>query len=409
MHWLEANPQARQEWMVCGFLFVRDKRLTSKTKMFTFLMVVLSWGMVIFSSHAHAWDASDYNKHDDKSFAKRTDVNTPIHFAKIDYPLLQAAIFYETNRIRKKFAQKPLKYHPALERAAKEHSDDMVRLKFFSHTSPIAEKKTFTMRILRLKPKGLRPGGENIRTDFGIQYTSGTSVIVDKGRFLDAQRKPLPRRTYLQLARAAIIGWMGSPGHRSNLLRGEFDYLGVGATFYRKNNFPFFMLTQNFGYATATPTNDTRAWPTKKLGSALKGMLAGKGQMINAHTGKRVCVTVLKHSMRGYVQLAPCPKNTKRTWRLRPLRRSGYVMLTDGRRCLSLWRRGGYFMLKARRCKARNSWQQWSVKQIRTYMQFRSKAFGRKCLGHIKKGRYEGHLALFSCKENKHQQWRIQP
>ena len=77
--------------------------------------------------------------------------------------------------------------------AARDHSRDMERLNFFSHTSPIAEKRSFTDRAARF---GTRASGENIfrgRTD---------------GLF-------------------AHDGWFHSPGHHRNMLA-PHARIGVG-------------------------------------------------------------------------------------------------------------------------------------------------------------------------------------
>ncbi|MFQ5730517.1 MAG: CAP domain-containing protein [Planctomycetaceae bacterium] len=80
-----------------------------------------------------------------------------------------------------------------LSAAARDHSSDMQRLKFFSHTSPIPEKRTYADRAVRF---GTRASGENIfmgRTDGYLAHD----------------------------------GWFHSPGHHRNMLAGH-SRIGVG-------------------------------------------------------------------------------------------------------------------------------------------------------------------------------------
>jgi uncharacterized protein YkwD len=82
----------------------------------------------------------------------------------------------------------------ALCEAARDHAKDMERLKFFSHESPVAGKKTFSERAARF---GTTASAENIC--FG--YHDGTA----------AQR-----------------AWFHSPGHHRNMLAPNRARIGVG-------------------------------------------------------------------------------------------------------------------------------------------------------------------------------------
>lgn len=83
--------------------------------------------------------------------------------------------------------------HPALQRAARAHSADMIRRDYFSHGNVGARLHNYGYRW--------RTYGEN------IAYGSGTSGA----------------------PRPIFSSWMNSSGHRANILNGRFREAGIGA------------------------------------------------------------------------------------------------------------------------------------------------------------------------------------
>ncbi len=102
------------------------------------------------------------------------------------------------NEVREHHGLEPLCVDPELTRAARSHSEDMIEKGYFSHASPSGE----TLGA-RLKRSGYeyRTAGENIAWGTGPHAT--------------------PEDTFER--------WMGSPGHRENVLDGGFEEVGVGA------------------------------------------------------------------------------------------------------------------------------------------------------------------------------------
>jgi uncharacterized protein YkwD len=201
---------------------------------------------------ASVWNEEDYAKYDFKSFAGLGIAQKRIDMAEIDYPLLDAAIFYETNRERAKAGMSQFEYSPALEKAAHDHSNDMVRLGFFSHTSPVKGKQTFVMRLARAGVPG-GTSGENIAESFGLEYEAGRSVYTpdtNGGYFSYSPKgKPILCHTYIGFAGTVVKQWMESPGHRANILNAKFKYLGTGAAHFINKSFfgmDEFRCTQNF-------------------------------------------------------------------------------------------------------------------------------------------------------------------
>jgi uncharacterized protein YkwD len=102
------------------------------------------------------------------------------------------------NEARERHSLEPLCADPQLTRAARSHSEDMIQKRYFSHASPSGE--TLGARLERSGYEH-RTAGENIAWGTGPHATPED----------------------------AFERWMGSPGHRENVLDGGFEEVGVGA------------------------------------------------------------------------------------------------------------------------------------------------------------------------------------
>lgn len=111
----------------------------------------------------------------------------------------EARILELVNRERGKVGLAALKLSGRLAVAARGHSYDMALRHYFSHNSA----------------DGVSPE-QRIRGS-GIDYAEiGENIYVDD--FPDRER----------LAERAVEGWLGSPGHRKNMLSPAFNQTGVG-------------------------------------------------------------------------------------------------------------------------------------------------------------------------------------
>lgn len=205
------------------------------------------------SPRTSVWTEEGYGSFTASGFKSFKPANEPIDFRDIDYPLLSAAIFFETNRMRLKHGREALRYSRGLEAAAFSHARDMALLGFFSHEHPFdSGKKTLFQRMIGA---GIRGGhmAENIGRAFGIRYNAG-SLVVPPGdgawEFREYRTgRVIERHTYNSLAEAVVASWMRSPRHRENILDRNLRYLGSGAYHFSDREFhgiDMFMTAQNF-------------------------------------------------------------------------------------------------------------------------------------------------------------------
>ena len=195
--------------------------MTRNTLFFIFLFLVK---INLAQLELHRWSDDFYRKYNSDSFQKLEIVNQKIDVVNIDYPLLNAAIFYSTNLQREKYRKIPFIFSKYLTKAAQEHSQDMVEFKFYSHTSKVRGKKTMSERLKLV----------------GISNAFTAENIFDF--FLKSP-------TYWSLAQGLVNGWMESKGHRANILNKNYEYLGCGSkNYFNKDWIDSFYVksTQNF-------------------------------------------------------------------------------------------------------------------------------------------------------------------
>ena len=102
------------------------------------------------------------------------------------------------NQTRASAGLRQLCVHPALQKAAEAHSQDMIDEDYFSHTSQ--DGTTFAQRI-KLQGYNYRAAGEN------LAWGSGSLGAPDN----------------------IFKNWMNSSGHKANILSNSFREVGIGA------------------------------------------------------------------------------------------------------------------------------------------------------------------------------------
>lgn len=173
-------------------------------------------------------------------------VSMVVDIDSVNVELLEWAIFNETNIQRQRLGLLPLKYEFKLQEGARAHSQEMIDLDYFGHTSPVLENETVRKRIVNVGIKhGI--GGENIaihpaqkkqETVFRLSSTAEPSRY--------AWRNVGIQYTYREFAAHLVNRWLNSAPHRSNILNKRFKFLGVGCVLSRYNGTEVFYVTQNF-------------------------------------------------------------------------------------------------------------------------------------------------------------------
>ncbi len=181
---------------------------------------------IFFSAYSCAPNTEQYYQMSAEEFKDYAPANEIIDYNNVNYYLLNAAIFHDTNLIRQENSVALLTYSKALERAAQGHSKDMIKQDFFNHDNPNTGNDPFD----RMDDEGVTEGyrGENIAASSWQSWT------------------------YNQLAEKFVHDmWWNSSGHRDNMLNGNYEYLGVGtytgSTTFMGSEFDTVTATQNFG------------------------------------------------------------------------------------------------------------------------------------------------------------------
>jgi uncharacterized protein YkwD len=125
---------------------------------------------------------------------------------------VERRVFHLTNEARRKNGLPSLEPDETLTATARQHSDDMLKRDFFSHTDP--DGKTVKDRLFNAPAvsKNIARAGENIHGESGRDWSDIKLT-----------------------ARHIVDSWMTSPGHRENILRPEYTHLGVGVAVMDKD------------------------------------------------------------------------------------------------------------------------------------------------------------------------------
>jgi uncharacterized protein YkwD len=116
--------------------------------------------------------------------------------------LLASEIHRQTNQIRREAGLSPLRYDRELEAIASKHSEDMLSRDYLAHESP--DGCDVTCRVTRAGYQALY-WGENI---------------------IWIEASVLPEHE--SLAASFMDSWMGSGGHRKNILSADYTHAGIG-------------------------------------------------------------------------------------------------------------------------------------------------------------------------------------
>lgn len=174
-----------------------------------------------------------YGNYTVNSFFASGMANTTIDIYNPDYGLLNAAVFYETNKYRQSKGKSFLKFSSALRNAAFYHAYAMAEMNFYSHKSKVKGMKDVADRVAYFNyPTAFV--GENIDFEFLYNYTGGTSYSYEQvdGKMVyllnGREGAQIPVYTYAEFAQAIVKEWINSAAHRANMLSNDYAELGCG-------------------------------------------------------------------------------------------------------------------------------------------------------------------------------------
>ena len=136
-----------------------------------------------------------------KARATRECQNTDVMPAPGNEAVVRAAILCLHNQIRAGRGLPLLRENAKLRRAANAHSADMVSRGFFDHTAPGGS--TFVQRIF-----AARYASNRVAWSLGENLAWGTGPLATPREIMNA--------------------WMGSPGHRANVVKRSYREIGIG-------------------------------------------------------------------------------------------------------------------------------------------------------------------------------------
>jgi uncharacterized protein YkwD len=122
-----------------------------------------------------------------------------------------------------------LEYHYTLNGAARQHSEEMAQLNYFSHTSPVSKYKTIKKRIVK------------------VFYYQGKKFYENIGMVKKNVKNAEWNFSYQSVADELFKSWMTESQNRHNILRKDIDYLGTGCACAVDGDTVIFYFTGNFG------------------------------------------------------------------------------------------------------------------------------------------------------------------
>lgn len=184
-----------------------------------------------------------YKEYNQVLFWSILELFDKVGFLNLNIDLMNASIFYATNRERTKRSLPPCDFHPKLAEISMLHSLQMKKYNFFDHENQY-EKGYRTLKdrleaVYSNNFKGFRSAAENI---FETQYSSTSKypkTILSQSM------------SYLDISKQIVEGWMNSEGHRLNILNPKYKYMGCSCVPYEledsNSRYEGLKVTQNFG------------------------------------------------------------------------------------------------------------------------------------------------------------------
>ncbi len=239
------------------FTFCQTSRNCSLRK-FIFLYALLLATALPATYAQESWESpvfpdSLYARYNWAFFSLMIDeVHDTLDWYHPDIGLLNAALFYATDRVRVKRGLAPLVFSASLRGMALFHAYEMLKHKFVGHDNPY--NQTFANIERRSNFFEANAQSENVASTFLIAYKDNTRFYRIKNEdyydFFSIDDQPIRRHTYWSFATSIVHNFLHSAPHKKNMLDHRHRRLGCGVAIespYLAGSIPMGFGVQNFG------------------------------------------------------------------------------------------------------------------------------------------------------------------
>lgn len=191
-------------------------------------------GLLVFLLLTVLGATADWQALPPEEFALLPEAGERVVFEDFNQALMSAAIFHETNRVRRRLGLAPFVHMPKLDQAADLKAAIGVVQGELTHDNPLPLTATPADRV-RATGLRYRQVAENIARIGLFDLPPGVSQVGVRQRagrteFYRLDTKQVVQlRSYADFAAAVVTSWMNSPGHRAHIVNPELTALGCAA------------------------------------------------------------------------------------------------------------------------------------------------------------------------------------
>lgn len=171
-------------------------------------------------------------------FANLPALQARLELEQLDHTLLAAAIFHETNRVRRGYGLRPFGWLPKLDEAAALQANSVALDQSVGHFNLLPSLYTVTDRLQHVGlPAGRGSENAALLSWLDIDPSHGIRIIREDDATVladDVTGRIGQPHTYASFAEAAVRAWMDSPGHRANILHRDLALLGCSTRSMRR-------------------------------------------------------------------------------------------------------------------------------------------------------------------------------
>ncbi|MEM6344184.1 MAG: CAP domain-containing protein [Bacteroidota bacterium] len=213
-------------------------------------LICLSWAS---ADQLNDFEDKYYGSVSWERFSRSGIANRKIDLSNPDMEILNAAVFFASNKARAKQKLALLRFDPSLRNMARFHAQQMARFHFVSHDNPRSPR--YATVEARGRQFNAQVNAENVASTFLHRYRSGSRYYAKPSPqgyvFFDASHQEIKLHTYWSFAEDIVQGWIDSPSHRRNLFHVQLKTLGcaceIGKGEIGSGELPMAYCGQNFG------------------------------------------------------------------------------------------------------------------------------------------------------------------